>query len=168
MMEQIKGEENLFYIKKNNTWVPVACLTASPINEQSETISTTTRENAGWNTDLVTNQSYTIELSGMMIKDDVDSGNNVISYRELRSYKRNRVLIEWMRKTLSGYYVDSGKAHITTISDNDAAGEFISFNATLLGYGKPEESETRVYVLSDKTKTDIYTHDDNKTVIQIK
>ncbi|ROI02947.1 hypothetical protein EGI16_12315 [Chryseobacterium sp. G0240] len=147
MMEHIKGEENLFYIKKNNTWAPVACLTASPISEQSETISTTTRENAGWNTDFPTNQSYTIELSGMMVKDDVDSGNNVISYRELRLYKRNRVLIEWMRKTISGWYVDSGRAYITAISDSDTAGEFISFNATLLGYGKPEESTDKIYLL---------------------
>ncbi|GEM_PF-3855668 len=146
-MKQIKGEENLFYIKKNNTWVPAACLTSSPISEESETIKTTTRDNAGWSTDYPTNQTYTIQLSGMMIKDDLDSGNNVVSYRELRSYKRNRTLIEWMRKTISGYYVDSGKAHITSISDNDAAGEFISFNATLLGFGKPEESSERLYIL---------------------
>lgn len=152
-MEQIKGEENLFYIKKNNTWVPVACLTASPINENSETIKTTTRNNAGWNTDYITNQSYSIELSGMMIKDDVDSGNNIISYRELRSYKRNRVLIEWMRKTLSGWYVDSGKAHITTISDTDTAGEFISFSATLLGFGKPIDANERIHVLGESQNT---------------
>ena len=163
-MEQIKGEENLFYIKKNNTWVPVACLTASPINENSETIKTTTRDNAGWNTDYITNQSYSIELSGMMIKDDVDSGNNIISYRELRSYKRNRVLIEWMRKTLSGWYVDSGKAHITTISDTDTAGEFISFSATLLGFGKPEESTDKIYLLGEQKDT-IY-GDENNTVIK--
>lgn len=163
-MEQIKGEENLFYIKKNNMWIPAACLTASPISEQSETIKTTTRDNAGWATDYPTNQSYTIELSGMMIKDDSDSGNNVISYRELRSYKRNRVLIEWMRKTLSGWYVDSGKAHITAISDSDAAGEFISFSATLLGFGKPEESSDKIYVLGESTNT--LMGDKNNTIIK--
>ncbi|WP_312306239.1 phage tail tube protein [Chryseobacterium sp.] len=146
-MKQIKGEKNLFYIKKNGNWVPAACLTASPISENSETIKTTTRDNAGWNTDYPTNQSYTISLSGVMVKDDPDSGNNVVSYRELRSYKRNRTLIEWMRKTLSGWYVDSGKAHITEISDSDTAGEWITFSATLLGYGKPVESTDKIYVL---------------------
>ncbi|MEF9476801.1 hypothetical protein OWR28_02665 [Chryseobacterium sp. 1B4] len=129
--------------------MPAACLTASPISENSETIKTTTRDNAGWNTDYPTNQSYTIALSGVMIKDDADSGNNVVSYRELRSYKRNRTLIEWMRKTLSGWYVDSGKAHITDISDSDSAGELITFTATLLGYGKPEEGTDKVYLLGD-------------------
>jgi hypothetical protein len=146
-MNTIKGEENLFYIKKNGNWVLAACLTASPISESSETIKTTTRDNAGWNTDYPTNQSYTIQLSGLMLKDDPDSGNTVISYREMRSYKRNRALIEWMRKTLNGWYVDSGKAHITEISDSDTAGEEITFNATLLGYGKPEESTDKVYLL---------------------
>lgn len=164
MMEQIKGEENLFYIKKNNTWVPAACLTACPISEQSETIKTTTRDNAGWATDYPTNQTYTIELSGMMIKDDSDSGNNIISYRELRSYKRDRVLIEWMRKTLSGWYVDSGRAHITAISDSDTAGEFISFNATLLGFGKPEESTEKIYVFGEDPNTLI--GDKNYTIIK--
>lgn len=164
MMEHIKGEENLFYIKKNNTWVPAACLTASPINEQSEMIKTTTRDNAGWSTDYPTNQTYSIELSGMMIKDDIDSGNSVISYRELRSYKRNRVLIEWMRKTLSGWYVDSGKAHITAISDSDTAGEFISFNATLLGFGRPEESTDKIPVLGESPNT--LMGDKNYTIIK--
>ncbi|WP_185269271.1 phage tail tube protein [Chryseobacterium indologenes] len=163
-MKQIKGEENLFYIKKNNNWVPAACLTSSPISEESETIKTTTRDNAGWSTDYPTNQTYTIQLSGMMIKDDLDSGNNVVSYRELRSYKRNRTLIEWMRKTLSGYYVDSGKAHITSISDNDAVGEFISFNATLLGFGKPEESNERIHVLGIDDNTLV--GDKNYTIIK--
>jgi len=65
----------------------------------------------------------------------------------MRSYKRNRTLIEWMRKTLNGWYVDSGKAHITEISDSDTAGEEITFNATLLGFGKPEESTDKVYLL---------------------
>ncbi|KPE49771.1 phage tail tube protein [Chryseobacterium indologenes] len=163
-MDQIRGEENLFYIKKNNTWVPVACLISSPVSEESETIKTTTRDNAGWNTNLPTNQSYSIELNGIMIKDDLDSGNNIISYRELRSYKRNRVLIEWMRKTLSGWYVDSGRAHITAISDSDTAGEFISFNATLLGYGKPEESTDKVYLLGDNDGEIL--GDDDNTVIK--
>lgn len=148
-MKQIKGEENLFYIKKNGNWVPAACLTASPISENSETIKTTTRDNSGWNTDYPTNQGYTIALSGVMIKDDADSGNNIISYRELRSYKRNRTLIEWMRKTLSGWYVDSGKAHIIDVADSDTAGEWITFTATLLGYGRPEEGTDKVYLLGD-------------------
>lgn len=162
----IKGEENLFYIKKNDVFFPVGCLTSSPIAEDVEMIGTTTRDNEGWRTSQPTNQGYTIELAGLMVMDDDDSGNEVLSYRELRRIKRNKELIEWKRTTLDGYYVDSGKAFISNISDSDTAGEFITFTASLIGYGKPDESSARVYILGNVPKTAIYTHQDGKTVIQ--
>jgi len=137
-LDYIRGKESMFFIKKNDVFFPVACLTASPIFEDVQTIETTTRENEGWVTDLPTNQSYTIDLSGLMVKDDSDSDNEVLSYRELRAMKRNRELIEWKRETLDGYYIDSGKAHIISISDSDEADGFITFSASLKGYGKPE------------------------------
>lgn len=161
----IKGKESLFYIKKNTVWFPVGCLTSSPLSEDSTMIDTTTRDNNGWKTSFPTNQSYKIDLSGLMVMDDEDSGNDVLSYRELRSLKRNRELIEWKRTTLNGYYVDSGKAYITSISDADEASGFITFTASLQGYGAPEESNERIYVLGDNLETEIYTHDDEITVI---
>lgn len=164
-MNFIRGKESLFYIKKNNVWFPVACLTSSPFSEESEVIDTTTRDNNGWKTSLATNQSYSIQLSGMVVQDDEDSGNNVVSYRELRNMKRSREIIDWKIETLDGYYVDSGRAIITQISCDDPAEGWISFSATLQGYGAPDQSNERVYVLGDDLKTQIYTHDDEKTVI---
>lgn len=140
-LDLIRGKESMFYIKKNDVFFPVACLTSSPISEDVEMIQTTTRENEGWVTDLPTNQSYTIDLSGLMVMDDSDSDNEVLSYRELRAMKRNRDLIEWERRTRNGYYIDSGKAHIVSISDSDEADGFITFTATLRGFGKPIEEE---------------------------
>ena len=166
-MNPIQGKESLFYIKINNDFVPVGCLTSSPISEDVDMIDTTTRENEGWKTELPTNQSYTIQLDGLMVMDDEDSGNNVISYRELRGIKRNKVLVEWKRKTLSGYYIDSGKAYITAISDSDQADGFITFQATLKGFGKPLVSDARIYILGNGNKTQVYTHPDEQTVIQI-
>lgn len=162
----IKGIENLFYIKKNDVFFPVGCLTSSPIKEDVDMIDTTTRDNAGWKTSHPGNQSYSIELAGLMVQDDVDSGNEVLSYRELRTYKRNKTLIEWKRETLNGYYIDSGRAYISVISDSDPSDGFITFNATLIGYGKPEEYSDRVFVLGNGLKTEIYTHPDEVTVIQ--
>lgn len=167
-MEQIRGEESLFYIEINGDFVPVGCLTDSPMTEDVEMISTTTRENEGWVTELPTNQSYSISLNGLMVKDDEDSGYNIISYRELRGIKRNKVLVNWKRETLNGYYIDSGKAHITAISDADTAGDFITFSATLKGFGKPIVSDSRIYVLGNGNRTAIYTHPDEITVIQTK
>lgn len=163
-MDFIQGEESLFYIKKNNSWVPVACLTANPLSEQSETIKTTTRDNDGWTTIYPTLQSYSIEITGNVVKDDIDSGNNVISYRELRNYKRNRVLIDWQIKTLNGWYVDYGKAYITSISVTDTAGEDITFTATLTGYGKPLEGTDKVYLLGEREN--VLYGDDSNTVIK--
>lgn len=137
----IKGSESLFYIKKNDVYFPVGCLTSSPLSETVEMIGSTTRENEGWKTSLPTNQSYSIELSGLMVMDDEDSGNEVLSYRELRAKKRNKELIEWKRTTLGGYYIDGGKAYITAISDSDEADGFITFSASLVGFGKPVEED---------------------------
>lgn len=139
----IKGSESLFYIKKNDVYFPVGCLTSSPLSETVDLIDTTTRDNEGWKTSLPTNQSYSIELSGLMVMDDYDSGNEILSYRELRTKKRNKELIEWKRTTLGGYYIDSGKAYITAISYSDEADGFITFSASLVGFGKPEEDFVR-------------------------
>lgn len=163
----IKGSESLFYIKKNGVYFPVGCLTSSPLSETVDMIGSTTRENEGWKTNLPTNQGYSIELSGLMVMDDEDSGNEVLSYRELRAKKRNTELIEWKRTTLGGYYIDSGKAYITAISDSDEADGFITFSASLVGFGKPDESNERIYILGDGEKS-IYVHPDNNTVIQVK
>lgn len=164
-LDHIRGKESMFYIKKNDVFFPVGCLTSSPISEDVEMIDTTTRENEGWRTSLPTNQGYTIELSGLMVQDDEDSGNEILSYRELRAMKRNKELIEWKRETLNGYYIDSGKAYITAISDSDEADGFITFSASLIGYGKPDTSNARIYILGDDDKS-IYVHPDNNTVIQ--
>lgn len=76
----IKGEELILEIKSQSDadFRLVTCLTAAPFSESSETIPTTTRDNSGWKTQLATNQSYTIELSGIMVRDGAD-GNGFYS-----------------------------------------------------------------------------------------
>lgn len=161
----IKGYESLFFIEKNDVFFPVGCLTSSPIKEEVDMIDTTTRDNQGWKTSHPGNQSYSIDLAGLMVQDDEDSGNEVLSYRELRNFKRNKTLISWKRTTLSGYYVDSGRAYITSISDSDSAGDMISFTASLVGYGMPEESNERIYILGDDDKSAII--DNENTAIKV-
>lgn len=161
----IKGSESLFYIKKNDAYFPVGCLTSSPMSETVDMIGSTTRENEGWKTSLPTNQSYSIELSGLMVMDDEDSGNEVLSYRELRTKKRNKDIIEWKRTTLGGYYIDSGKSYITAISYSDEADGFITFSASLVGFGKPDESNERIYILGGGEE-DVYTHTNGYTVTE--
>lgn len=134
-MDFTKGEKNLFYIKKNNIWIPVGCLTAAPLSEDVEMIDTTTRDNAGWRTSLPTNQGYSLALNGLVKRDDEDSGNVLISYREMVRLKRDKVLVEWKR-VFNNIYADTGKAYITSVSDSDNAGDYVTFNANLVGFGK--------------------------------
>lgn len=166
MFKPIRGNLSLFYIKKNDVYFPVGCLTSSPLSETVDMIDTTTRQNEGWKTSKPANQGYTIELSGLMVQDDEDSGNEVLSYRELRLKKRNKERIEWKRTTLGGYYIDSGQAYITTISDSDEADGFITFQASLTGYGMPTESSERIYALGGGDN-DLYVHTNGYTITEI-
>ena len=162
----IKGKESLFYIDIDGVYFPVGCLTSSPLSEDVQMLNTTTRENDGWVTELPTTQSYTIALDGLMVMDDEDSGSTMISYRKLRQFKRDKTLINWKRETLNGYYIDKGRAHIVSISDADPADGFITFQASLKGFGKPEEDSAKIYVLGNVPKTQLYTHPDGQTLIQ--
>lgn len=165
MEQQIKGEDSLFYIKYNNIWCPIACETSNSFSENVEMINTTTRDNAGWKTEIPTNQSFSISLEAVLIIDDKTANSNVLSYNKIRKMKRDRTLIEWKRETLGGWYIDSGKAHIVDISDANAVGENITFSLQLNGFGKPLESTARVSVLGYNSNTLV--SDNNNNLIQV-
>ena len=166
MEQQLKGEDSLFYIKYNGVWCPIAYETSNSFSENVEMINTTTRDNAGWKTELPTNQSYSISLEAILTIDDKTANSNVLSYNKIRKMKRERTLIEWKRETFGGWYIDGGKAYIVDISDANSVGEVITFSLQLNGFGKPLETDARIRVLSNVAKTMIYTHPDEVTVIQ--
>ena len=153
MEQQLKGEDSLFYIKYNDVWCPIACETSNSFSETVEMINTTTRDNAGWKTEIPTNQSFSISLEAVLTIDDKTANSNVLSYNKIRKMKRDRTLIEWKRETLGGWYIDSGKAYIVDISDANAVGEDITFSLQLNGFGKPLESTARVSVLGYNSNT---------------
>lgn len=164
MEQQLKGEDSLFYIKYNGVWCPVACETSNSLSENVEMINTTTRDNAGWKTEIPTNQSFSISLDAVLTIDDKTANSNVLSYNKIRKMKRERTLIEWKRETFRGWYIDGGKAYIVEISDANAVGEDITFSLQLNGFGKPLDSTARVSVLGYNSDTLI--SDDNNNLIQ--
>jgi len=166
MEQQLKGEDSLFYIKYNDVWCPIACETSNSFSETVEMINTTTRDNAGWKTEIPTNQSFSISLEAVLTIDDKTANSNVLSYNKIRKMKRDRTLIEWKRETLGGWYIDSGKAYIVDISDANAVGEDITFSLQLNGFGKPLESTARVSVLGYNSNTLV--SDNNNNLIQVK
>lgn len=165
MEEQLKGEYSLFYIKYNNVWCPIACETSNSFSESVEMINTTTRDNAGWKTEIPTNQSYTISLEAILTIDDKTANSNVLSYNKIRKMKRERTLIEWKRETFGGWYIDGGKAYIVDISDSNTVGENITFSLQLNGFGKPLDSTARVSVLGYNSNTLV--SDNNNNLIQV-
>lgn len=133
--KQIIGKDSIFFIKYNDIWTPISCEVSSPISEDSEDISTTTRENGGWRTSLPTMQGYSLTVSGVL---KVDTNTSMLSYYKLREMKRDKTVFEWARRLLDGVYIDSGKAYISSISDSNTVNEDIKFDMTLTGFGKPE------------------------------
>lgn len=132
-MAFVSGSLRILYIKVNGLYVAVGCLTANNFSESSETLDTTTRDNAGWSTFRPTNQSYQIDFSG--IQDPADA----LTYAELKEYKRSRTLLEWKIEATAAGLIDYGYGYIVDISETAEAGTNLTYSGVLRGYGKPVE-----------------------------
>ena len=133
----IDGTYSVLYLDIGEGFLPIGCLTANSFSESVETLDTTNVENGGWKTYVLTNQEYSIDFSGVAINTLYNGGDATkFSYDIMKIIKRNRVLIDWKVQDSAGN-VDSGKCYITDLSSESNIDEFISFNATLLGYGVP-------------------------------
>ena len=137
-MDVFTGIDSIFYIKYDGLWCPISCEVSSPMSETVEMINTTTRDNAGWKTEKPTLQAYSISIDAVEKKDNY---NEIVSYRKVRKFKRDRIKIEWKRETIANYLIDSGFGYVTEISDGNTVGEEITFNFTISGFGKPNENE---------------------------
>ena len=114
-----KGEDRVLYIKINNEYLPIGCLTGDSFSESSEMLDTTTRDNAGWKTSTPTLQSYNISFDGLVINtSDLGGDQTKISYDRLTLLKRNKTLIEWKSQDTLGVFVSVGKGYITELCLN--------------------------------------------------
>ena len=136
----INGTYRILYLDYGEGFKPVGCLTSHTFNEESEVIDTTTRDNAGWKTSKATNQSYSISFSGLVLEDRTDFNRQ--TYYDLRQIKRDRLVVDWR---IDAY--DYGKGIITTLSDTNEIDENVSFEAELIGYGKPYITFDNIYDL---------------------
>lgn len=138
MSDYLKGEFDLLYLVIDGVDIPIGCSTSHGFNETSDMLDTTTTDNGGWKTSRPTNQSYTIDFEGL----SVISNEAVIdrySYDLLVGLKRNRTLIDWKEVFDQGnkYREQTGKGYIVDISELSPVGEYLTFNATIEGYGEP-------------------------------
>lgn len=148
----INGTDNILYIKFNEEldFYPIGCLTSNDFTEDSETLDTTTRDNKGWKTQVATNQSYSISFSGLVINTIFAKGDfEKISYDRLKLIKRNRLIIDWKIQDSELQFIESGKGQIINLSSPSNIDEFVSFDATLQGYGEPISETGKIYSIQD-------------------
>lgn len=130
-MSAIKGNDRILFIKQNDTFVPIACLTSNSISENTTMFETTTRASGGWKTSLPDNQSYNLSFSGI-------NQLTGLSVETLQILKRNRVKIIWGIGT-SDDITEQGFGYITDITITDEVNQDSIFSGTIEGYGVPEQ-----------------------------
>ena len=146
----INGTNRIIYIKWEEDFLPVGCLTSDSFSETVEMLDTTTIDNGGWKTAVPTMQSYNITFDGLLINTNFNGGDFAkVSYDRLRVLKRSRTLIEWKTQDENLTFVDSGFGYITNLSDSANMDEFITFNATIQGQGMPNSISLQVFELLD-------------------
>jgi TP901-1 family phage major tail protein len=127
----IDGTYNILYINAGDGFFPVGNLVSNSFNESTDTIDSTTRDNAGWKTQTLTNQSYNLEFNGLVSN---AISTTKINYDTIKNIKRNKQIIDW-KVSDNQLNIEGGKAQITSLSNDSSTDEFVSFSASLQGYG---------------------------------
>lgn len=142
-MEFINGEIKILYIKQDDNYLPVGCLTSNSFSETASQLNTTVRTNKnGWTSSIPTSQSYSISFSGLVTVDLIS--DTMFTFQELKSVKRQRQLIEWKIDDGKGN-PEYGKGFITSIGDTAEIDELVSFDCNIVGYGAPENAFDSAY-----------------------
>lgn len=139
----INGAYRLIYIDyaDDGNFLPVACLTSNSFSEESESLDSTTRDNNGWKTSLATNQSFSMQISGIQLNTNFSGEDfNKVSYDRLKILKRNRTVFDFKIQDSNLIFIETGKAWIDSISESAEIDENLSFEASLVGYGTPVSS----------------------------
>jgi TP901-1 family phage major tail protein len=167
-MQNYKGEDRILYIKIEDDFIPIGCLTENSFSESVDTIETTTRENQGWTSVRPVMQSYSISFNGIQILTTTDDGDDTkASYDRLKSLKRDRVLLDWEIKGDSFPIVDYGKCYITDLSEATPVNELITFSGTLTGYGEAFTTSSDDNLLLNNGLPTTIVQDGNNNLIQV-
>jgi predicted secreted protein len=152
----INGTNRIIYIKWEEDFLPVGCLTSDSFSETVEMLDTTTRDNGGWKTAVPTMQSYNITFDGLIKqKLFLDQIDNNLTYQQIKILKRSRTLIEWKIESSTDIHISSGFGYITSLSDSANVDEFISFNATIQGQGLITDSTKELSFLQSTLQIEL-------------
>ncbi len=132
-MSFFRGENRVLFVKINDDYIPIGCLTDNSFSETVEMLETTTWQDNGWKTDRPTTQSFSVDFSGLQ----VISTDDIKSYDELVTFKRNRQLLDWKIAGNSLLDAEIFKGHIEDLTEPASNGEFLTFEGTISGFGEP-------------------------------
>lgn len=133
----INGSYSILYIKWEGSFLPIGCLTSDNFSEDVDMININ-RGGTAWKTRLPTNQGYNISFDGLVKDTNSSTGDSSkISLDRLTILKRSSTLIEWKTEASNSVFIDRGFGYITNLSKSTNIDEFISFNATIQGFGIP-------------------------------
>jgi len=137
-MDFYNGSDRILFIKVNGNYMPIGCLVDNSFDESAQFLSTTTRDNQGWETSRPIMQSYTIGFNGIQLNTTISGGNfSVASYDKLKQLKRDKMLLDWKIEGVIYPVVDYGQGYIASLSETNAIDEFMAFSGSITGYGKP-------------------------------
>ena len=166
-MDYTNGQDRILFLKINGGWMPIGCLTDNSMEESSEFIDTTTRDNQGWTTSRPTVQSYSLSFNGLQLNTTVAGGNfNIASYDKLKQLKRDRLLMDWKIQGTLYPVVDYGKGYIGSLSESNAIDEFLSFSGAITGFGKPLMTSLGTNVLNTGNPDEWLNNGDPNVVIR--
>lgn len=165
-MDFTNGEDRILFVRINGVFLPIGCLTDNSMEESVEFIDTTTRDNKGWNTSRPLNQQYTLSFSGLQVNSTVTGGTfSLASYDKLKELKRDRQLLDWKIQGATYPVVDYGMCYLSSLSESNAVGEFITFSGAMTGFGRPKMASLTL-VLANSGDTTLLTNNTN-TVISV-
>ena len=167
-MEFINGSDRILFFKINGNWLPIGCLTENSMDESSEFLETTTRDNNGWTTSRPIMQSYVLGFNGLQLNTTVSGGNfDAISYDRLKQLKRSKTLVDWKIEGTLYPIVDYGNAYISNLGEANVIDEFMSFSGSIVGFGEPKMVQKGTTVLNSGNPFEVINDGNTNEIIKI-
>lgn len=163
------NKKRILFIKFDQEvgFLPVGYLLANNFDEAVEMLPTTTSQNQeGWVTARPLGmQSYKIDFSALQVNTIFAGGDFTrVSYDRLKLIKRSRKVIDWRLITTDLQFVDYGKGYITQLTEPTETVGLLKYNATMIGYGKPDFTSERPVILNTGIPKE-YIEDGNDNLI---
>lgn len=134
-MSIILGSENILHVKRSGgEFERVGFLTVNSHQKDTSFLKTTTRENAGFSTEVPLEISSTIDFSAIIFEDSDLTGK--IGYKELNEIQDNFERIEWKLEVLNKNLTRYGFAYISGLGEESSVDDAMSFSGSLNVYGK--------------------------------